>query len=83
MPESGDAELTALAATVRDARERRGLTPEQLADRAGLGRSDLAALEAATADPSFGTLVHLARALELPLSGLAADVDARLARGQG
>lgn len=83
MPESGDADLTAFAATVREARERRGLTLDQLADRAGLDRDDAAALESGTADPSFGTLVRLSRALDLPLSRLAADIDTRLGRGPG
>ncbi len=81
MPEAADAELTALAATVRALRERRDISPEQLADDAGVPREEVAALESATADPSFQTLVQLSRALGVPLSELADGVESRLAQG--
>jgi transcriptional regulator with XRE-family HTH domain len=56
-----------LAQTLRDARIARGLSQRELAERAGLGQSRLALIEAGGVDLRTSTLVQLARALDLEL----------------
>ena len=56
-----------LAQTLREARIARGLSQRELAERAGLGQSRLALIEAGGVDLRTSTLVQLARALDLEL----------------
>ena len=56
-----------LAQTLRDARIARGLSQRELAERASLGQSRLALIEAGGVDLRTSTLVQLARALDLEL----------------
>jgi len=51
-------------------RERRGLTQEQLASKAGLSRGFLARLETARHDPKLSTLEKLAKALKVDIAKL-------------
>ena len=56
-----------LAEALRSARIARGLSQRELAERASLGQSRLALIEAGKADLRTSTLVQLARALDLEL----------------
>jgi transcriptional regulator with XRE-family HTH domain len=57
--------IVKLAAKLRALRERRGMSQEQLAEAAGLGRSHLARLETARQDPTLTTIEKLAKALKV------------------
>jgi len=56
-----------LALTLRDARIARGISQRELAERAGVGQSRLARIEAGDVDVRTSTLVQLARALDFEL----------------
>lgn len=56
-----------LAQILKDARVTLGLTQRELAERAGLGQSRLALIEAGRVDFRTSTLVQLSRALDLEL----------------
>ena len=52
--------------TLREARQRRGWTQEQLADASGVEQSNISAIERGiTRDPNTSTALKLAAALEL------------------
>lgn len=53
------------AANLRAARERAGLSQEALGDLVGLHRTEVSLLERAGRDPRLGTIVKLARGLEI------------------
>lgn len=55
--------LTQLARNVRAARERAGLTQEEVANRAGLALSDVGRIERMQRDPGVVVLAKLARGL--------------------
>lgn len=55
---------------VRQLRERRGWSQEELAARADLNRSYLGEIERGSAMPSLATVTKLARALEISLADL-------------
>lgn len=57
-------------AEVRRLRKARGLSLEQLAEKAGLSRNYIATLETKPRDPSLTTLRSIARALQVPVSEL-------------
>jgi len=59
-----------VAIRVKRLRERRGMTQEQLAERAGISRTYLARLETARQDPTLGTLEKLAKALKVKVTEL-------------
>lgn len=59
-----------LGAAVAELREQHGLTQAEVADRAGLRRSHLAAIERGEVDPTFVTLVRIVRAFPVPLAEL-------------
>ncbi len=52
-----------MAARIKVLRDRRGLTQEQLAEKAGVSRTYLARLETGRQDPTLSTLEKLAKAL--------------------
>jgi transcriptional regulator with XRE-family HTH domain len=54
--------LSALAATVRGARERKRWTLATLADRSGLSKGMLLQIESGRTNPSIGTLIRIANA---------------------
>jgi len=62
--------IESVARAVRSTRRARGLTLDQLAQRAGVSKGALVALESATANPTLGTLVRLADALGVSVSVL-------------
>src|SRR5829696_4451470 len=64
------APLTTIAADLRRERERTGLSLSELAKRAGIAKSTLSQLEAATGNPSIETLWALGVALGVPFSRL-------------
>ena len=59
-----------IASQVRALRQQRGLTLQQLADQAGIGRSYLSRLERGEKAPSIATVVRLAEALDVQVSHL-------------
>lgn len=61
---------TRFGRVIRQLREQRGWSQEQLAHRAELNRTYMGEIERATAMASLATAAKLARALELPLSSL-------------
>jgi transcriptional regulator with XRE-family HTH domain len=69
-----DQVLGSLGWRVRQLRDQKEWTQEDLADRAGLDRSYVAGIEAGLRNPSTQSLVKLARALGLSLSALFKDV---------
>jgi XRE family transcriptional regulator, regulator of sulfur utilization len=64
------AEHRHLGAAVAELRELRGLSQAEVADRAQLRRSHLAAIERGEVDPTFVTLVRIVRAIPAPLAQL-------------
>lgn len=63
-----NAPVAQFSAVLRQLREERGLSQEQLAERADLNRSYLGEVERGHAIPSLITLAKLAGALEIRLS---------------
>ena len=59
-----------VAMRVKEWRERRGLTQEQLAEKAKISRGYLARLETARQDPKLSTLEKIARALKVDVTKL-------------
>jgi transcriptional regulator with XRE-family HTH domain len=59
-----------VAMRVKEWRDRRGLTQEQLADKAGISRGYLARLETARQDPKLSTLEKIAKALKVDIAKL-------------
>jgi len=59
-----------LAMRVKEERERRGWTQEQLAEKAGISRGFLARLETARHDPKLSTLEKIAKALKVDIAKL-------------
>ena len=57
-------------AVIRELREARGWSQEQLAGQASLNRSYMGEIERATAVPTLATAEKLAHALDVPLSAL-------------
>ncbi|MFT4039728.1 MAG: helix-turn-helix domain-containing protein [Thermomicrobiales bacterium] len=60
----------ALAQVVRARRQLQGLSLDELATRSGVSKGAIVALEHGDANPTFGTLVRLADALQIPMSEL-------------
>lgn len=56
---------------LRQARDKRGLTQEELGFRAGLDRTEISLLERGKREPRLGTLIKLADALEVGPEDLA------------
>jgi transcriptional regulator with XRE-family HTH domain len=59
-----------MAIKLKRLREQRGLSQEQLAERAGISRTYLARLETARQDPRLSTLEKLAKALRVKVQDL-------------
>lgn len=66
-------ERRALGARLRELREARGMTQEDLADAAGLARPVVGYIERASRDFGVSHLFDLANALGVPVSELFAD----------
>lgn len=61
---------TVLAQNLVAARQRLGLTQEQLAERSGVARAIIAHIERQSRNPTLQTLARLAAALELSVEGM-------------
>ena len=59
-----------VAMRIKEWRERRKLTQEQLAEKTGLSRGFLARLETARHDPKLSTLEKIAAALKVDIAKL-------------
>ena len=59
-----------MATRIKAFRERRKTTQQQLAEKAGIGRSYLARLETARQDPTLSTLEKIAKALRVKVARL-------------
>jgi len=66
----------ALGVAMRQLREDSGLSREALAYQAGITPSALARIELAQSAPAWDTVRRVIAALDVPLSGLAAAVEA-------
>ena len=60
--------LQKLAKRIKELRKEKNFTQDELAFRAGIGRSTLGNIETAQNDITFSKLNKIARAFELPLS---------------
>lgn len=63
------------AANLRAAREQAGLSQEALGDLVGLHRTEVSLLERAGRDPRLGTIVKLARGLDVAPAELLAHLE--------
>lgn len=59
-----------LGANVRRARERRGWSQEELADRSGIHRTYISGVERGARNPTIRIVASIATALELPAAAL-------------
>jgi len=60
-----DCGMAALGTNLREARERLGLTQEQVAQRSGVHATEVSRIEAGKRDPQVSTLERLAKAVEM------------------
>lgn len=60
-----DCGMGALGTNLREARERLGLTQEQVAQRCGVHATEVSRIEAGKRDPQVSTLERLATAVEV------------------
>lgn len=67
MEETRDAHNLALGSAVRQLRKDAGLTQQELADKAGVPAEKLSQIESGGIDADWGTLRHLAYALDTSL----------------
>jgi transcriptional regulator with XRE-family HTH domain len=56
----------ALGRNLRRARERAGLTQEEVAERSGVHATEVSRIEAGKRDPRISTMERLAEAVEVP-----------------
>nr|WP_221243109.1 helix-turn-helix transcriptional regulator [Conexibacter arvalis] len=71
-------DVRALATAVRELRARKALKQEEVGAAAGLSRNYMTSLESGRMNPSFTALVHVSRALDVPLSELVSMYEERL-----
>jgi transcriptional regulator with XRE-family HTH domain len=65
--------LKAFGARFRAIRRSKDVTQDDLAERTGIARSHLSAMEHGTVNPSLGTLWRIARALDVHVADLLDD----------
>jgi transcriptional regulator with XRE-family HTH domain len=68
-------DLARFAQNVRAARERAGLTQEQVADASGIHSTEVSRIERGLRDPRISTVLRLARAMGVPASELVDSSD--------
>ncbi|MBB4663378.1 helix-turn-helix domain-containing protein [Conexibacter arvalis] len=78
MPAPLPNDVRALATAVRELRARKALKQEEVGAAAGLSRNYMTSLESGRMNPSFTALVHVSRALDVPLSELVSMYEERL-----
>ena len=66
---------TAFGERLRKLREAHGLSRDQLAERSGITMPGIRAIENLGREPRLGTLVALAKALEMTVSDLIGEVE--------
>jgi transcriptional regulator with XRE-family HTH domain len=77
-------EATAFGHRLRELREQAGLTQGQLAERAAMHRQGIVKLERGEREPSWSTLLALAKALDLDLNAFAQSPESNVSpRGPG
>jgi transcriptional regulator with XRE-family HTH domain len=64
-PKTDDLEMGDLGTNLREARERLGLTQEQVAERCGVHATEVSRIEAGKRDPKVSTLRRLAAAVDV------------------
>lgn len=64
-PRAEDCGVANLGTNLREARERLGLTQEQVAERSGVHATEVSRIEAGKRDPQVSTLERLAEAVEV------------------
>jgi transcriptional regulator with XRE-family HTH domain len=62
------------ARNLRSRRQAAGLSQEQLAGRTGLHPTEISRLERAAREPRLGTMLKLARGLDIGIENLVADI---------
>ncbi|MCX7867635.1 helix-turn-helix domain-containing protein [Limisphaera sp. VF-2] len=67
--------LAAFGLRVRQQREAKGLTQEQLAERADLDRTYISDIERGSRNPGIRNVIRIARALGIPTAKLLEGVD--------
>jgi transcriptional regulator with XRE-family HTH domain len=67
--------LTAFGNTLRDERQKAGLTQELLAEKSGLHRTYIGSVERGERNPTLLSIARIAGALHLPPSSLLRGVD--------
>ena len=71
-----DAQL--VANVIADFRKRRGITQEVLSGLADIGRTHLSAIERGERKPTLETLYRLALALNVKMSDIVCEIEARI-----
>jgi DNA-binding XRE family transcriptional regulator len=69
-----------LAAVLKEAREKAGLSQKKLAELSGVGRTGIVTMEAGQRIPSMLICKMLADGMKVSLADIAAEVERRLAR---
>jgi transcriptional regulator with XRE-family HTH domain len=64
-PKQDDCGMGALGTNLREAREKLGLTQEQVAERSGVHATEVSRIEGGKRDPKVSTLERLADAVEV------------------
>lgn len=64
-------ELKALGSRIKAVRESRGLSIRDLAELAGINKSQIVRIESGQSDPHYTTLLRIARALEVSVGEFA------------
>lgn len=75
LPPDQDDSLAALGRAIRQLRRERGMTQEELARRAHLAPSNLAAIESGRRNPTWGTVRRISYGLALPLPELIRKIE--------
>lgn len=70
-------ELKALGSRIRAVRESRGLSIRDLAELAGINKSQIVRIESGQSDPHYTTLLRIARALEVNVGDFTDGADIR------
>lgn len=65
IPSADDSVVAEFGTRLREARERLGLTQEEVAQRSGVHATEVSRMEAGKRDPKISTLRRLAKAVEV------------------
>ena len=71
-----DAQL--VGSVISDFRKRRGITQEVLSGLADIGRTHLSAIERGERKPTLETLYRIAMALDVKMSDIVCEIEARM-----